>query len=216
MSSATRRILILGAGTFAQAMADSISEIEETEVVGFVDIRGYRERDARIAGLPVLQVNDLGAMTGTHELIFGIGTTRRAGYLKQLEAYAFRFATLVHPTTYVAPTASVGEGTFVAEGVIVAPYSRIASHVTINRGATIGHHVRVGSFTMIGPGANIAGNMEIGAGVYVGIGATIIDHIAVGDDAVVGAGAVVVRDVASATQVVGVPARVVRTNIEGK
>ena len=46
--------------------------------------------------------------------------------------------------------------------------------------------------------------------------AVVLDHLTVGASSVVAAGAVVVRDVPDHVQVVGVPARVVKTDIESR
>jgi acetyltransferase-like isoleucine patch superfamily enzyme len=88
--------------------------------------------------------------------------------------------------------------------------------VIVNRGALIGHHTTVERFCSIQPGANVAGACKIGEATYVGMGAIILDHISLGSHVVVGAGAVVTRDVPDRVQVVGVPARIVKKNIEGK
>jgi serine acetyltransferase len=80
---------------------------------------------------------------------------------------------------------------------------------------SIGHHTTIGR-SSIQPGANIAGAGSIGEGAYIGMGAIVLDHINVGAHAVVGAGAVVTHDVPDHTQVMGIPARVVKENIEGR
>ena len=56
--------------------------------------------------------------------------------------------------------------------------------------------------------------MTIGRRRYVGMGAIVLDGLKVGEGAVVGAGAVVTRDVPAHAQVVGVPARVVKEDVE--
>jgi acetyltransferase-like isoleucine patch superfamily enzyme len=66
------------------------------------------------------------------------------------------------------------------------------------------------------PGANVAGNSRIGERVFVGMGALILNNVQVGPGAVIGAGSVVTRDVPEATQVMGAPARVVRTGVDGR
>lgn len=54
----------------------------------------------------------------------------------------------------------------------------------------------------------------IGDHVWIGTGATILKGVAIGDGAVVAAGAVVTRDVPPRTLVGGVPARVIRTDVD--
>jgi acetyltransferase-like isoleucine patch superfamily enzyme len=48
------------------------------------------------------------------------------------------------------------------------------------------------------------------------MGAVVIDHRKVGAHSVVGAGAVVTEDVPDHVLVVGVPAKIIKRNIEGK
>jgi carbonic anhydrase/acetyltransferase-like protein (isoleucine patch superfamily) len=74
----------------------------------------------------------------------------------------------------------------------------------------------VGDFVSIQPGANIAGACEIGTAVYVGMGAVIIDHTIVGCHSVIGAGAAVIEDAPDHVLVIGVPAKIVKQNIQGK
>lgn len=69
--------------------------------------------------------------------------------------------------------------------------------------------------TEVGEGSILNAACSIGEAAYIGMGAIVLDHVTVGAHAVVGAGAVVTRDVPARTQVVGIPARVVKENIEG-
>ena len=58
--------------------------------------------------------------------------------------------------------------------------------------------------------------MKIGNKVWIATNALILPGVNVGDGAIVAAGAVVTKDVPAKCMVAGVPARVVKENVEWK
>ncbi len=216
MTRSTQKLLILGTGTFAEEIADVASEIDGIEPAGFVENQNRSVCNNKIQTLAVYWVDELENLAKTHIAICGLGTTKRQSYIKQAEQLGTSFATLIHPSARISAKTSLGRGTFVSAGAIIAAHTSLAEHVSVNRGALVGHHCRISSFATIGPGANIAGNCRIGNATYIGIGAVILDHVSIGAHSVIGAGAVVTKDVPDNVQVVGVPARIVKENIEGK
>jgi acetyltransferase-like isoleucine patch superfamily enzyme len=62
----------------------------------------------------------------------------------------------------------------------------------------------------------VSGLVTIGARTYLGTGAIVRDRMTIGMGCVIGAGAVVTKDLPDRVLAMGVPARVVETNIEGK
>lgn len=125
--------------------------------------------------------------------------------------HGLAFHTLIHPTAYVSPLATLGAGVFVGANSVIGPGAVLDDHVFVNRGVTIGHDTRIGAFSRIQPGSNLGGLSRVGLGVTVGIGATLLERLMVGDHAFIGAGAVVTADVAPATLVVGIPAKLKKT-----
>lgn len=216
MPSSPRPLLILGTGTLAVEIADLVSEMPGWEVAGFVESLDRQGCQRLLEGLPVRWVDDIAGLAADHHAIGGLGTTHRARFIEQVEALGVPFATLAHPTARISRRSSLGKGTLLSAGVIVAACTRLGRHVFVNRGALIGHHTTIGDFATIGPGANVAGSCQIGAGTYIGMSAVVLDHLKIGSHAVVGAGAVVTRDVPDRVQVVGVPARIVKKNVQGK
>lgn len=118
-----------------------------------------------------------------------------------------QLSTLIHPTASVAPSATIGPGTWVQPNATIGTMSRIGACCHINRNASVGHHNTWGHFSRLNPGAHTAGFCQIGHRVTIGLGAVVRESIQIGDGAMVGAGSVVVKDVAAETTVVGIPAK---------
>jgi acetyltransferase EpsM len=215
MSSDTCALLILGTRTFAEEVADLATTIPGMRVAGFVENMDRQRCHQPLEGLPVYWIEEVGPLANSHRAVCALSTTLRSRFVEQAAQKGLAFATLVHPAATVSKKTDVGEGAILSAGSVVGSHSVLGAHVIVNRGALIGHHTTIGPFCSIQPGANIAGACAIGESTYVGMGAVILDHITIGSHAVVGAGAVVTRDVPDHVQVMGVPARVVKENIEG-
>jgi serine O-acetyltransferase len=87
-------------------------------------------------------------------------------------------------------------------GVVIHPRVRIGRNVIIHQQVTIG-----------GTGT---GNVvpTIGNDVYIGAGAKILGPVTVGNNSVIGANAVVVKSVPSRCVAAGVPARIIREDVD--
>jgi sugar O-acyltransferase (sialic acid O-acetyltransferase NeuD family) len=216
MKRSFSKCLILGTGTLALEMADIISEVPDLEPAGFVENMDPQKCGSSLEGLPVFWVDDIVKMSKTHCAVCALATTHRKRFIEQVSAFNVPFATVVHPSARVSSKSVLGEGTIVSAGVVISAYTSLGRHVIVNRGALIGHHTKIGSCVTIQPGANIAGLCTIGDSTYIGMGALVLDRISVGSHSIVGAGAVVTKNVPDNVQVVGIPAKIVKENIEGK
>jgi len=216
MGSDTYPLLILGTRTFAVEVADLAVAIPGMQVAGFVENMDPQRCHQTLEGLPVYWIDEVASLVNSHRAVCALSTTLRSRFVEQAARKGFAFATLVHPAAIVSKRSDVGEGCILNAACVVGAHSVLGSHVIVNRGALIGHHTTIGRFSSIQPGANIAGACSIGEATYIGMGAIVLDHITVGSHAVVGAGAVVTHDVPDHAQVMGIPARVVKENIEGR
>ena len=214
--TARRRIVVLGTGLGAEHVADLIDECPEFELAAFAENRD-RERCARpLLGRPVLWIDELPPLAATHEAVCAIASNQRWRFVAPVEAMGFTFAVVRHPTAHVSATAAIGPGTTLSVGAIIGAHTRIGRHVIVHRGTMIAHHTTIGDYVTFGPGANIAGAVTVGDRTWVGMGAIVVDYRTVGTGCVVGAGAVVAADVPDHVQVVGVPARITRRDVDGR
>jgi acetyltransferase EpsM len=209
-------LVILGTHWLAEEIFDLVSDLPEYEVTAFVENWDRARCDLEIEGRPVLWVEDVAGLTETHLAMCALGTTQRRGLIEQVEGMGMRFATLVHPTAHVSSRATLSPGCFVGAQAVIATRTHLEPHVFVNRGVLIGHHARIGRYTSLLCGANVAGRVTVGESSYLGMGAVVLDTLSIGSYSVVGAGAVVTKDVPDRVKVMGVQARIVETEIEGK
>lgn len=88
---------------------------------------------------------------------------------------------------------TIGEDAYISEKVVI----RDSNNHTIQRN-----------------GYKVSAPVVIGDHVWIGMNATILSGVTIGDGAVVAAGAVVTKDVPAKALVAGVPAKVIRTDIQ--
>lgn len=104
------------------------------------------------------------------------------------------------------------KGGFINENVQIT----VGDTVEIGEGATIGRDVVIRSYdghTIDLPGYHISEPIKIGRHVWVGQGATILKGVKIGDGAIIAAGALVTKDVPARCIVGGIPAKVIKENV---
>jgi acetyltransferase EpsM len=216
MNQERRRLLVCGTRTLAEEVADWAFDIPGVEVAGFVENLEVERCAHPLRGLPVIWYEELPRLASDHVAVVALATTKRSVFTEQVAAAGVPFATLVHPTAHVSRSATLAAGCCVAPGAVIAAYTRLDSHVFVNRGVLIGHHTTIGHHVSLMPGANIAGLVRIGEQTFVGMGAIILERISIGAHCVVGSGALVTKDAPERVQLLGLPARIVKEDIEGK
>jgi serine O-acetyltransferase len=111
---------------------------------------------------------------------------------------------LIHNCAIYCET-NIGEGTVFGYGGI---------GVVVHKRSIIGKNCMIGSNVTIGGRSKSSNVPVIGDNVYIATGAKILGDIKVGNNSVIGANAVVISDVPENSVVAGIPARVIRNNID--
>lgn len=199
---------ILGAGSYGEAILELAADCGES-IDYFVD-DDIGLHGSAIQGVPIVSRAEsirLGLEGSLAAIAVGNGAVRKrfAEWLRDNGAGSW---TLVHPGSYVSPSASLGDGCLIHRDAFVWTRARLGNHVIVSPGARVSHHAVLGAYSMVTMGAQVGAAVELGQGAFVGMGATIIPGVSrVGDRSIVGAGSVVIHDVPDDSTVAGVPAR---------
>ena len=113
----------------------------------------------------------------------------------------------VHVRASVSPTATIGAGAMIADGVVVNACARIGAGVICNTQSVVEHEVVLGDFCHLGPGAVLFGNVTVGEGTFIGARSVVVPGVQIGRGVVIGAGTVVLKDIPDRGKYVGNPQR---------
>jgi sugar O-acyltransferase (sialic acid O-acetyltransferase NeuD family) len=200
-----RKLILIGGGGHALVVAEAV-QAAGVPASGFFDdnadaVLGQQFNIPHLGTLAAAKIEE----TDLYIICIGdVGLRRR---LTQQLPYD-QAATIIHAESFVAPSATLGVGVFVAPKALVHSFATMDDHCILNTAAIVEHECIIGENTHIAPGAILGGRVRVGAHCLIGLGARILPGVRIGTGCVIGAGAVVVRDVASDTVVSGVPARV--------
>lgn len=202
-TSHPRSLLLVGGGGHATVVAEA-ALLSGWRIIGFLDDNADAPLGATADRLGSFASIDQHELTGHHPTIIAVGDLRlRKDCVARVDG---DFATVIHPSASVSPSATIGDGVFIGPNAVVHTNARIGAHATVNSGAIVEHDVVLGDNAHVAPGAALGGSVQVGAGTLIGIGARVIPGVRIGSDAIVGAGAVVIRDTPDGVCVVGAPA----------
>lgn len=205
------QVVVIGGGEHARVVIEAIRSAAGAQaVVGFVDPDACQET-ARRLGVPRLGGENV---LEQHPGVLGVlgfaalsARDRRIDVVRRLTPLLSGWATVVHASAWVSPTATLAEGAVIMAGAVVQSGAVIGPHSIVNSRAVVEHDAVLGEHVHLAPGATLGGAVRVGPLAHIGLGAAVRDHTSIGAGATVGMGAVVIRDVAPGATVMGVPAR---------
>jgi acetyltransferase EpsM len=206
-----KRILFIGSGGFAK-------EVEEIAVLSGHDVIGFVGEDGGALKKPHLgTIDDIPSLRDQFDCVFiAFGAIdrkkmeRRGEVVAQLTQIGVASLPIISPHAVVSRGVHIGDGAFIAHGVVVSVDATIGSHAILNSCAIIGHDASIGSRTIVAPGAFVGGMATVGDNTLVGPGALVLEGRRLGEDCIVGLGATVVRDVPPGSTVMPIRSRVLR------
>ena len=208
-----RDLVILGSSGNVLDIVDAVQASPMAyRLVGFLD--DNRSVGEVEYGFPVL--GPLSADVAPDGCLFvnGIGSPRsyqgKAALIHRLGVSLDRFATVLHPTATISPSARIGRGTVILGNCSVGANVAIGHHVMMLPNCVIGHDSSIGDYVTFAAGVIVSGSVQIGPSAYLGAGSAIRDSVCLGEGALLGLGAALTKNAPAGVVLAGVPARIVR------
>ncbi|WP_418140311.1 acetyltransferase [Marinobacter sp. MA] len=191
--------VLMGAGGHAKVVTDLALALG-ANIEGVCDPFLARDGKEEWQGLKVLGDDDFLLSVSPEDVLLlnGVGqmpgSTTRSDLFERFSEAGFLFVSLVHPSAWVSPTATLNDGVQIMAGAIVQAGAFVGSNTIINTLSSVDHDSRIGASVHIAPGVTVCGDAIIGDDTFVGAGATIIQGINVRANSFVKAGSLVCKD----------------------
>ena len=155
-----KKLLIIGAGGHGQVLAE-VAMACGYDRVDFLDDRnpcavGTTDRAEVLAG----RYDGVIVSIGNNDL--------RRTLIQRLQAVDAPIATLVHPRAFVAPSATLGEGSIVLPGAVVNTNASVGKGCILSIGALVDHDATIDDFSHVNAGAVVPAGKRAGGKVAPG------------------------------------------------
>lgn len=185
-------LVLIGAGGHARSCIDVIEQERKFRIAGLVGVT--KEVGSRILNYDVIGTDaDLDELASRFKYaLIARGQIAspvdRIRLFDLLVKYGFKLPTIIAPSAYVSPHATIGAGTIIMHGAIINAEAVVGRNCIINSHAIIEHGSQVADHCHISTGAILNGDTSIGTGSFIGSGATLKEGVSVGPGSVVGMG----------------------------
>ena len=198
-----KNLVLYGAG------GDDINQIKPLyKPIGFIVDEKFYRKGQIVKGLPIIGTMDwIEANANSISCICTIGTAvARKKIYQDLKNMRVDIATLIHPTTFVDKTATVGCGSIIARSCSIGSDAIIGEGVFIDGMTSIGHDVKIGNYSVIFPRGQLSGYSSVGECCEVGGMTFLAPHKHMRDYSKSASGSIIFTNVPEGRIVMGNPA----------
>lgn len=212
-------MLIVGAKGFAKEVLEILHQNNQLNGLAFYDDISKDLPDLLYNRFPILKNEDQVKKhfeTNGNSFTIGIGNPklRKQMHDKFSKLGGELISTISSNTDIGSFEVTINEGCNILSGAIISNSVDLGKANIIYYNSIITHDVKTGNYVEISPGVKLLGRCRIGDFSRIGSNAVILPNVIVGNNVTIGAGAVVIKNLPDNCTAVGVPARIINTNIE--
>lgn len=194
-----KRLLLIGAGEFAEWLYEYFTSDSDYKVVGFTVDEVFISEPS-LHGLPVVPWEEAERLFAPvkHQAFIaaaytGLNRLRSRFYL-EARSKGYQLASYISSHATVSPRAAVGDAALILEGSVLQPYCRIGNNVCLGMGSCVCHHSEIGDHNFLSAHVVVLGRARTADHCFFGANSTVFDHRVIGSNCIIGAGAAVNQD----------------------
>lgn len=189
----SEKIVLVGGGGHAKVVIDAIKNSRKFDIYGILD--SHLPKGESVLGVKVIGTDEMLPKIfeeGARNAVIAIGSIGNCGIRKRiytnLKKIGFQLPVIQHPKSTIAEDVKIGEGTFIAAGVVINPGVKIGKNAIINTSSSVDHDCVIGDFVHIAPRTILSGGVKVGDETHIGTGTNVIQYRTIGKECMIGAG----------------------------
>lgn len=200
-----KRIIIVGGSAGALISAEIFTR--SYKEIRFLETYAHGVPEKHVLGKNLADGIDALSRKGTDYFIATGDNRMRKDHVDRIYAATKKLpVNCIHPTAYIAPSATVGYGNLICPMSVIHQGAVIGNGTIINTASVIEHTCVIHDYAQVSPNVTLCGYVEVGAFAFVSAGSVVIPKVKIGEGSIVAAGAAVTKDVKAFSMYAGVPA----------
>ena len=192
-------LILVGGGGHCRSCIDVIQLENAYRIAGIVDIKERLHQS--VMGYEIIATDDaLPELARRYDnFLITVGQIKnahkRTTIYSNLKKLGVTLPVIVSPMAYVAPNATIENGTIVMHHAIVNSGAVLGINCIANTRALVEHEAVIGDHCHIATGAIVNGGARVGNRTFIGSLTMIRENLNIGANCVIGAGQVVLEDI---------------------
>lgn len=213
----TRKLIIIGAGEFAEIAYEYFTYDSDYEVVAF-SVESEYLKQSSLFNLPVIPFEILETKFSPQEYFVFVAVTFtklnriRTRLYQEAKAKGYSAATYISTNAFVWHNVEIGENCFIFENNVLQYHVNLGNNIILWSGNHIGHRTKIADNCFISSHVVISGYCDIGRNCFFGVNSTVGDHISIGENCLIAAAALIIRNAEAGKIYKGNPAVASATN----
>lgn len=214
-----KKIVIIGAGPFAEVAYEYFQYDSEYEVIAFSVEKAYLKKN-QLLNLPVFPFENIEEFYPPKGIYFyaAIVYTKlnmlRTRLYKSAKQKGYTPASYISSKAFVWRNVKIGEHCFIFEDNTIQPFVLIGNNVVLWSGNHIGHHSIIRDNCFISSHVVVSGHCQIGENCFLGVNSTLINNLNIANNCIIGSGTVILSDTKKGMLYVGNPAKSLKKSDE--
>ena len=208
-----KKIIIIGAGEFAEIAYEYFTHDSSYEVAGFSVEEAYIKEDT-LCGIAVTPLENLEVSFSPSEYdafvaipASDLNQTRTRLY-KNIKNRGYKLASYISSSAFVWRNVIVGENCFIFENNTVQPFVEIGNNVVLWSGNHVGHRTVIKDNAFVSSQVVISGYCVIGESCFLGVNSTFNDGTSIAPFSILASGSLVNKNLDDENTIyIGSPAK---------